>query len=58
MVIRFISLSFIDHFSVTSFPLDMTTGRNLGYCFVRFDTVADLIKAYNKVYNDSYSYYI
>ena len=38
-----------DHYDIVSIPMDQTTGRNLGYCFVKFDSVDDLIRAYEHV---------
>lgn len=38
-----------DHYSIVSLPLDSDTHRNLGYCFVKFKSVDDLIRAYEHV---------
>ena len=38
-----------DHYNIVSLPLDSDTHRNLGYCFVKFKSVDDLIRAYEHV---------
>ena len=38
-----------DHYNIVSLPLDSDTHRNLGYCFVKFRSVDDLIRAYEHV---------
>lgn len=38
-----------DHYNIVSLPLDVDTRRNLGYCFVKFSSVEDLIRAYEHV---------
>lgn len=36
-------------FSIMNMPLDSKTHRNLGYCFIQFDSIPDLIEAYINV---------
>ena len=36
-------------FSIMNMPLDSKTHRNLGYCFIQFNSIPDLIEAYNHV---------
>lgn len=38
-----------NHYNIVSLPLDSDTHRNLGYCFVKFESVDDLIRAYEHV---------
>lgn len=39
-------------YSIMNMPLDSKTHRNLGYCFIQFNTVEDLIVAYDCVSKD------
>ena len=39
-------------YSIMNMPLDSKTHRNLGYCFIQFNTVEDLIVAYDCVRKD------
>lgn len=36
-------------FSIMNMPLDSKTHRNLGYCFIQFNSIPDLIEAYKNV---------
>ena len=39
-------------YSIMNMPLDSKTHRNLGYCFIQFNTVEDLFVAYDCVSKD------
>ncbi|CBK22042.2 uncharacterized protein [Blastocystis hominis] len=45
-----------DHYNIVSLPLDSDTHRNLGYCFVKFRSVDDLIRAYEHMQGRSWPY--
>ena len=45
-----------DHYNIVSLPLDSDTHRNLGYCFVKFKSVDDLIRAYEHMQGRSWPY--